>query len=73
MAFLNGRELAWAVCQTRCQGDGPGPRAEPSADDRLEDEDGLLVFPAADSPVTDDLVQALREAGQASPPANARV
>ena len=29
---------------------------EPLADDRLEDEDGLLVIPAAGAAVSDDLV-----------------
>jgi hypothetical protein len=45
-------------------GDGPGPHAEPPADDRLEDEDGLLVIPATHTPVSDDLVQTLRDADQ---------
>jgi hypothetical protein len=46
---------------------------EPPADDRLEDQDGLLVIPAADSPISDDLVRALRDAGQASQMINAQV
>jgi hypothetical protein len=45
-------------------GDGPGQHVEPPADDRLEEEDGLLVVPAANSPGSDDLVLALRDADQ---------
>ena len=44
--------------------DGAGLRIEPLADDLLEEEDGLLVIPAADSTVSDDLVRTLRDADQ---------
>jgi AbrB family looped-hinge helix DNA binding protein len=44
--------------------DGAGLRIEPLADDLLEDEDGLLVIPAADITVSDDLVRTLRDADQ---------
>ena len=44
--------------------DGAGLHIEPLADDRLEDEDGLLVIPAADATVSDDLVRTLRDADQ---------
>ena len=44
--------------------DGAGLHIEPLASDRLEDEDGLLVIPAADITVSDDLVRALRDADQ---------
>ena len=44
--------------------DGAGLRIEPVANDQLEDEDGLLVIPAADVTVTDDLVWTLRDADQ---------
>jgi AbrB family looped-hinge helix DNA binding protein len=44
--------------------DGAGLRIEPLADDQLEDEDGLLVIPAADVAVSDDLVRTLRDADQ---------
>jgi AbrB family looped-hinge helix DNA binding protein len=44
--------------------DGAGLRIEPLANDRLEDEDGLLVIPAADATVSDDLVRTLRDADQ---------
>ena len=44
--------------------DGAGLRIEPVANDQLEDEDGLLVIPAADVTVTDDLVRTLRDANQ---------
>ncbi len=42
--------------------DGAGLHIEPLAGDQLEDEDGLLVIPAADVSVSDDLVQTLRDA-----------
>lgn len=44
--------------------DGAGLHIEPLADDRLEDEDGLLVIPAADATVSDDLIRTLRDADQ---------
>jgi AbrB family looped-hinge helix DNA binding protein len=44
--------------------DGAGLHVEPLADDRLDDEDGLLVIPAADVPISDDLVRTLRDADQ---------
>jgi AbrB family looped-hinge helix DNA binding protein len=44
--------------------DGAGLHIEPLADDQLEDEDGLLVIPAAGVAVSDDLVRTLRDADQ---------
>ena len=44
--------------------DGAGLHVAPLADDRLEDEDGLLVIPADDSNISDDLVRTLRDADQ---------
>ena len=44
--------------------DGAGLHIEPIADDRLQDEDGLLVIPAGGTAVDDDLVRALRDANQ---------
>lgn len=44
--------------------DGAGLHIEPLADDQLQDEDGLLVIPAADTAISDDLVRALRDANQ---------
>ena len=44
--------------------DGAGLHIEPLADDRLADEDGLLVIPAADVAVSDDLVRMMRDADQ---------
>ena len=38
-----------------------GLHIEPLADDRLEDEDGLLVIPAAGATVSDNLVRTLRD------------
>jgi AbrB family looped-hinge helix DNA binding protein len=44
--------------------DGAGLRIEPLADDQLEDEDGLLVIPAAGVALSDELVRTLRDADQ---------
>lgn len=44
--------------------DGAGLHIEPIADDRLEDEDGLLVIPVGGPAIDDDLVRTLRDAGQ---------
>jgi AbrB family looped-hinge helix DNA binding protein len=44
--------------------DGAGLHIEPLADDLLDDEDGLLVIPAADVTVSDELVRTLRHADQ---------
>jgi AbrB family looped-hinge helix DNA binding protein len=44
--------------------DGAGLRIEALAGETLEDEDGLLVIPAADVAVSDDLVRMLRDADQ---------
>jgi hypothetical protein len=46
------------------RGNGADPHVEPSTDDRLEGEDSLLVIPAADARVSDDLVQTMRDADQ---------
>ena len=44
--------------------DGAGLHIEPLADDLLDDEDGLLVIPASDVTVSDELVRTLRNADQ---------
>jgi hypothetical protein len=44
--------------------DGAGLHIEPIADDRLQEEDGLLVIPAGGAAVGDDLVRTLRDADQ---------
>jgi AbrB family looped-hinge helix DNA binding protein len=44
--------------------DGAGLRIEALADDQLQEEDGLLVIPAADTSISDDLVRTLRDADQ---------
>ncbi len=46
--------------------EGAGLHIEPLADDQLQDEDGLLVIPTADTTTTisDDLVRGLRDANQ---------
>jgi hypothetical protein len=43
---------------------GAGLHIEPPTDDRVEDEDGLLVIPAADTPVSDGVVKTMRDADQ---------
>jgi AbrB family looped-hinge helix DNA binding protein len=43
---------------------GAGLRVEPIAGDSLEEEDGRLVIPAGGAAIDDDLVRALRDAGQ---------
>jgi AbrB family looped-hinge helix DNA binding protein len=44
--------------------DGAGLHIEPLADDLLDDEDGLLVIPATDVTISDELVRTLRNADQ---------
>lgn len=44
--------------------DGAGLHIEPVADDELQEEDGLLVIPAAGATVGDELVRTLRDANQ---------
>ena len=44
--------------------DGAALRVEPIADDVLEERDGRLVIPAGGIAIDEDLVQALRDAGQ---------
>jgi AbrB family looped-hinge helix DNA binding protein len=45
--------------------DGAGLHIEPLTEDRLEDENGLLVIPAAaGTSISDDLVRLLRDADQ---------
>lgn len=44
--------------------DGAGLHIEPLSDDYLANEDGLLVIPACDAVISDDLVRMLRDADQ---------
>ena len=44
--------------------DGSGLRIEPLAEESLDERDGRLVIPATGAEVDDDLVRALRDAGQ---------
>jgi AbrB family looped-hinge helix DNA binding protein len=44
--------------------DGAALRVEPLAGESLDERDGRLVIPAAGAPIDDDLVRALRDAGQ---------
>jgi AbrB family looped-hinge helix DNA binding protein len=44
--------------------DGAGLRVEPLTGDGLEQRGDLLVIPAAGAEIDDDLVRALRDAGQ---------
>jgi AbrB family looped-hinge helix DNA binding protein len=44
--------------------DGAGLRVEPLTGDSLQERDGRLVIPTAGADVDDELVRALRDAGQ---------
>jgi AbrB family looped-hinge helix DNA binding protein len=44
--------------------DGAALRVEPLVGDSLDEQDGRLVIPAGGAEVTDEVVQALRDAGQ---------
>ena len=44
--------------------DGAGLRVEPLTGDSLQERDGRLVIPRAGAEVDDELVRALRDAGQ---------
>jgi AbrB family looped-hinge helix DNA binding protein len=44
--------------------DGAALRVEPLAGESLDERDGRLVIPAAGARIDDDLVRALRDAGQ---------
>jgi AbrB family looped-hinge helix DNA binding protein len=44
--------------------DGAGLRVEPLAGDALEERGGRLVIPSAGAEIDDELVRALRDAGQ---------
>ena len=46
------------------EADGADLRVRPLAGDDLEDRDGWLVIPASDAALTDEDVQALRDADQ---------
>ena len=44
--------------------DGTGLRVEPIAGEALEERDGRLVIPPSGTAIGDELVEALRDAGQ---------
>lgn len=44
--------------------DGAALRVEPVAGDSLDERDGRLVIPAGGAEIADELVRALRDAGQ---------
>jgi AbrB family looped-hinge helix DNA binding protein len=44
--------------------DGSGVRIEPLAQNELVERNGRLVIPPAGTPIDDDLVRTLRDAGQ---------
>ncbi len=44
--------------------DGAALRVEPLSGESLEERDGRLVIPASGATIDDDLVRALRDAGQ---------
>jgi AbrB family looped-hinge helix DNA binding protein len=44
--------------------DGAAIRVQPISGDEVVERDGLLVVPASGTPVTDEMVMALRDAGR---------
>ena len=44
--------------------EGTALRVEPLAHESLDEREGRLVIPATGAPIDDDLVRALRDAGQ---------
>lgn len=46
------------------EADGADLRVRPVADDSLDEQDGWLLVPAAESPLTDEDVRELRDADQ---------
>ncbi|MDE3070732.1 MAG: AbrB/MazE/SpoVT family DNA-binding domain-containing protein [Acidobacteriota bacterium] len=44
--------------------EGSGLHVEPPAEDSLAEHGGRLVIPASGTPIDDDLVRSLRDAGQ---------
>ena len=50
--------------EVEVRADGAGLRVEPLTEDSLQDRDGRLVIPATGAGVDDELVRALRDAGQ---------
>jgi hypothetical protein len=44
--------------------EGTALRVEPLAQESLDEREGRLVIPATEAPIDDDLVRALRDAGQ---------
>jgi AbrB family looped-hinge helix DNA binding protein len=50
--------------EVEVEADGADLRVRPVAEDALDEEDGWLLVPASDSALTDEDVQALRDADQ---------
>ena len=57
-------ELGFRPGEVELVRDGAGVRIEPVSSDGLAEESGRTVIPASGTPIDDDLVRALRDAGQ---------
>ncbi len=57
-------ELGIRAGEVELTRDGAGIRIEPVSSDSLVEEAGRTVIPASGTPIDDDLVRALRDAGQ---------
>ena len=57
-------ELGFRPGEVELVRDGAGVRIEPVSSDGLAEESGRTVIPVSGTPIDDDLVRALRDAGQ---------
>jgi AbrB family looped-hinge helix DNA binding protein len=57
-------ELGLRPGEVEVSAHGSGLRVEPLAGESLEERDGVLVIPRSGAQIDDDLVRALRDAGQ---------
>lgn len=57
-------DLGLRAGEVEVRAEGSGLRVEPLTGDALEEHDGRLVIPASGAGVDDELVRALRDAGQ---------
>lgn len=57
-------ELGLRAGEVEVRAEGAGLRVEPLTGESLQERDGRLVIPAAGAEIDDELVRALRDAGQ---------
>jgi AbrB family looped-hinge helix DNA binding protein len=57
-------DLGLRAGEVEVRAEGAGLRVEPLTGDSLQERDGRLVIPASGAEVDDELVRALRDAGQ---------